>query len=96
MKSIFTALFVEKVNSNLQMFGMKYDFITDGFSNMESWADRSDLAQLNEEFQSDKLKIIKEIPKKDSHYTHIIKDTEGYFFAIILKEGDWIEQFDFK
>lgn len=91
MKSIHTALYVEKVNTELITLGMEYDFIIDEFSSMEQWADRSDLAQLNNELQSGKLKIIKEISSKDIRYTHIVLDTDDCFFAVIIKEGDWID-----
>ncbi|WP_282155802.1 hypothetical protein [Cytobacillus gottheilii] len=91
MQSIHTALYVEKVNAELTTLGIEYDFVIDDFSSMEQWADRSDLAQLNNEYQSGKLKIIKEISNKDIRYTHIVLDTDGCFFAVIIKDGDWVD-----
>lgn len=91
MQSIHTALYVEKINTKYTTPGIKYDFIVDDFSSMEQWADRSDLAQLNNEYQSEQLKIIKEISNKEIMYTHIVLDTDGDFFAVIIKDGDWID-----
>ncbi|MFD1736215.1 hypothetical protein ACFSCX_06510 [Bacillus salitolerans] len=90
MKSIHTALWLEKVNLSLPSF-MEYDFIIDEFSSMEQWADRSELAQLNNELESGKLKIIKVISNKEIRYTHVIQDTDGCFFAVIIKDGDWVD-----
>ena len=91
MKSIHAAMYVEKVDLSLPG-SSEYDFFIDNFSSMEMWADRSDLAELNNELETSKLKIIKEIPKDASHYTHIVQMTGGVYFAVLIKDGDWIDQ----
>ena len=91
MQSIHTALYVDNLNAELTTLGIEYDFIFDDFYSMEQWADRSDLAQLNNEYQSGKLKIIKKISNKEISYTHIVLDTNGCFFAVIIKDGNWVD-----
>lgn len=51
--------------------------------------DRSDIAQLNIEYQNGNLEILEILEETESHdYTHIVKDTSGFIHAVQIKEGD--------
>lgn len=43
------------------------------------------------ELEQNKIKKI--IPFNDGHYTHIVLDSEDYYFAVVIKDGDWTENY---
>lgn len=56
--------------------------------------DRSDIAQLNIEYQNGNLEILEILDEHAKHdYTHIVKDTGGFIHAVQIKEGDWTSNF---
>ncbi|EOQ19742.1 hypothetical protein IKC_04216 [Bacillus cereus VD184] len=60
----------------------------------ETLCDRSDIAQLNIEYQNGSLEILETLEVNALHdYTHIIKDTYGFMHAVQIKDGDWTSNF---
>ena len=56
--------------------------------------DRSDMAMINHEYENGEAKIVKDLANKTTTpFTHVIKDPRGNYCAVILGEGDWIENF---
>ncbi|MGG1594195.1 hypothetical protein [Terribacillus saccharophilus] len=93
--SIHFGCYANKIEKDFQFFGGDpYDKITENFSaSFDSLCDRSDLATLNNEHESNALEIVELItyPNNNSHpYTHIVKDSEGHYFAVQFAKGDWL------
>ncbi|MFJ7954192.1 hypothetical protein ACIQZG_22070 [Lysinibacillus sp. NPDC096418] len=90
-KSIHSGCFADKIDKEMRFNVYEDDLITDNFTaSFDTCCDRSDLSQLNKEHQNGNLSIIEDIT--DSHYTHIVKDIDGQYYAVQFKDGDLADQ----
>ncbi|KQN96924.1 hypothetical protein [Paenibacillus sp. Leaf72] len=73
-----------------------YDlFITERFAiSTAGPADTSDMAGLNQDLESGSLSVITYlIANEYDGFTHIIKDSGEFFYAVQIKSGDWADSF---
>ncbi|MCM3202700.1 hypothetical protein M3631_27925 [Bacillus cereus] len=73
------------INEELEIY---YNLETD------TCCDRSDIAELNMYLQSGDIEIVENIKRKNSlGYNYIVKDKNGYIYAVEFKDGDWTQNF---
>lgn len=48
------------------------------------FAERSDLADLNNDWDTNKLVVKLQLPVNEWGYTHIVEDSDGVYFAVII------------
>lgn len=90
-KSIHNGCFADKIDKEIPFNVYGDEKITGNFTaSFDTCCDKSDLSQLNKEHQNGTLVIIECIT--DSHYTHIVKDVHGQYYAVQFNHGDWTEQ----
>lgn len=94
--SIHYGCYADKIDKDLPFNEYGDEKITGNFTvAFDCCCDRSDLACLNIEHQNGILVIVEEITdfKNNHHYTHIVKDSNGQYFAVQFNKGDWLERF---
>lgn len=90
---IHEACWVDEVDEFTRNLHHPDEFITTNFV-WFNFCDRSDMALLNMYWQEGSLQIIEIIPaNKSRDYTHIVKNPDGDYVAVVFKEGDWTESF---